>query len=489
MSKTHLISSIFEKQLKNDQIAHIIGMSPGNSYFKNEEIQYLLDTCINRFDNVVILIADIPAINTYIALGYSANRARTDKAVRKGNNLKNKVKTVMLKSGYTNDQVCIINWAEDIENTPDYQKCYQKILDLYNTNPSFSVAANETTKIVLEGSSKYIPDIKKATKTAVHYLLSELAFLEYAPQFLNIYKAIYVYHKNWLIYEDYIAGKFDKNPKPHLDFLLIENPYETYNPIWGLEETEKDENIFNDALERIEKTNILRVGFTNYTPAFMYDQDYQNFTGIYYEIIVTIAKKYDLKINWAEEVGYGVVTDGLNTQRFDLFGSPAWPTPERLAEADYSIWLYKSPAYVYVRPSYQKNINEIRQDKLARVVVKENDISDSIAKADFPSTRQVKIPQLTRTEQLLTFVANNRADFTFVEPHLANTFNKTHGTNLVIASESPIRWYDNSFIVGKREKRLKAFLDHELTQLLQDGTIETLINKYAGNQHTFIINK
>ena len=39
--------------------------------------------------------------------------------------------------------------------------------------------------------------------------------------FLNVKKGVYVYHKNWLVYEDYISGKFDNIIKPYLDFLIL----------------------------------------------------------------------------------------------------------------------------------------------------------------------------------------------------------------------------------------------------------------------------
>ncbi|HLC48814.1 MAG TPA: tRNA-dependent cyclodipeptide synthase [Candidatus Andersenbacteria bacterium] len=200
---------------------HIIGMSPGNSYFKDEEILYLLKTTIDRFGKVAILIADIPAISTYIALGYPENRARRDKAIPKGNALKNRVRKIMAKLGYSEDIVRIIDWEHEVENNSEYQKSYQNVLELYKQNRAFHSAADTTTYLVLESSKKDFDDIELATGIAVHYLLSEFAFLEFAPSFLEATKVIYVYHKNWQVYEDYIAGKFDHVVRPNLGFLLL----------------------------------------------------------------------------------------------------------------------------------------------------------------------------------------------------------------------------------------------------------------------------
>lgn len=460
-------------------------MSPGNSYFKDEEIHYLLKTTVEKFGRVAILIADTPAISTYIALGYSENRARRDKAIPKGNALKNRVIKAMSKLAYSQDIVKIIDWGKEIENNANYQKTYKEILELYKNNSDFHESANSTTRNVLEGSQKDIKDIVKATDIAVHYLLSEISFLEFAPTYLEADKVIYVYHKNWPVYEDYIAGKFDKKPKLYLDFLLIENPYETYNPIWGLEDEEDNTN-YLDVLDRIEKTKTIRIGFTNYVPAFMYDQDYDNFSGIFYEIIVYITKKYGWRILCTEEVGYGVIIEGLNNNRFDIFGSTVWPTPERKLKANFSTSLYKSPTFVWVRPDYKKSDTEIKNNQNSRVAIKENDITDSIAKSDFPNNRQVRVPQLASPTEVLKFVAENKADFTFVEIYLAQYFNSHSQIKLTKTSDSPIRIYENTFIFKHGEKRLKEFLDKEIESLKKDGTIKELIEKYTGSKNTFI---
>lgn len=470
----------------NPKTYHIIGMSPGNSYFKDEEVIYLLKTVVERFGRVAILIADIPAISTYVAFGYSENRARRDKAIPRGNALRNRVIKAMSRLGYSEDAVKILDWRREIGNKKSYKEKYARICSLYGNNRDFHEIASSTTRRVLEGSKRGIKDIEKAVGIAVHYLLSELAFLEFAPAYLGVEKAVYVYHKNWEVYEDYIAGKYDNAVKPHLDFLLIENPYETFNPIWGLEDGDENGD-YDDVLDRIEKTQTLRVGFTNYVPALMYDRDYDNFSGIFYDIIIEICKKYGWRVRWTEEVGYGVIIDGLDNKRFDIFGSTVWPTPERKPKAEFSISLYKSPTFVWVRSDYRKTDDEIRNDGTARAAVKENDITDSITKSDFPDNRQVRVPQLSETAELLKFVAEGRADFTFVEPVLAQHFNKTSPVRLVPTSKHPIRVYENTIIMKRGEIRLKKLLDNELALMKHNGTITRLIKKYAGTDNAIIV--
>ncbi len=205
----------------NSKIYPIIGMSPGNSYFKDETVGYLLKTVVERFGRAAVLIPDIPAISTYIALGYPENRARRDKAIPKGNALRNLVIRAMKILGYTNDTVRIFDWKMEVDNDSEYKKQYNRIYDLYRNNVAFHKSVNSASQEVLKSSKKDFQDVEKSTSIAAHYLLSELAFLEFAPSYLKAEKVVSVYHKNWKVFEDYIAGKFDGIARPYLDFLIV----------------------------------------------------------------------------------------------------------------------------------------------------------------------------------------------------------------------------------------------------------------------------
>src|SRR5215831_2992954 len=76
-----------EQVLQTKGIA-IVGMSPGNSCFKQQIIDELIKFVAGRFPKVYVWIPDKPAEHTYKALGYTDQESKT-KARQKGNNLKN----------------------------------------------------------------------------------------------------------------------------------------------------------------------------------------------------------------------------------------------------------------------------------------------------------------------------------------------------------------------------------------------------------------
>lgn len=459
----------------------IIGMSPGNSYFKDREVRFLLEKTVKEFGKTAILVADIPAISTYIALGYPENRAR-NKAVPKGNNLKNRTRRMQQTLGFSDDQVRIVEWGKEILPNTEYGVIYERVQSLYNTNKDFQAAVDATTRSVLESSDKTIPNIEQATKTGIHYLLSELAFLEFAPSFLQSEKVIYIYHKNWSVYEDYISGKFDGQPKLHLDFRLSETPDETFRPLQ--EEQNKEINV----LSSIRSSNILRAAYFPYPPCFMVDPQTKAFSGIFFDVLTQIAELYQWKITWSEEVGYGVIVDGLNEHRFDIFGSTVWPTPERIEQASFSIPLFYSNVDTWVRSDMLEKWSkkDMHNDAYFRIAIKEDDISDSIAQKDFPNARYVRVPQLSPVTALLDFVAEEKADATFVEPYLAqNYMANNHHSLATIPTYSPIRTFPNTFMMRKGESDLQALMNTALQSMIDKGTIRQLIKKYTGSETTF----
>ena len=463
----------------------IIGMSPGNSYFKDVEIRHLLKETVERYGRTCIFIADVPAISTYVAQGYPENKART-KAIPKGNNLKNRTRRLMEELGFGPSHVRIVDWATEVADNAAYQQIYDlRVRRLYDSNMGFSRSVDDTTRAVLGASERPIPDMHAATKIAVHYLLSELAFLEFAPQFLDSTSVTYVYHHNWPVYEDYISGKFDGQVRRHLDFLLLENPYETFKPLFTSTSV-----VPADALKRVENCRVLKVAYDDYFPAFMTDPATGLHSGIFADVLIDFARSLAWSIQWSEEVGYGVISQGLAEGRYDIFGSTVWPTPERLGTALFSLPLYVSHVYAWKSTSDLRSYAEARRSPFLRIAVKEGDISHSIALAEFPRARLIRVPQLADPSALLTFVTEGRADITFVEPVLANYFQVETGQTISKVTEiGRLRSYPNTFMLSLGQEALLRALNGYIQASAEDGSLYKLINKYLGDVNIFEKNK
>ena len=455
----------------------IIGMSPGNSYFKDYEVSFLLKESIDRFGSCAVMVADVPAIATYMALGYAQNQAR-NKAIPKGNNLKNRTRRLAQSLGYNEEQVRIIDWSEEIECNSQYQQHYQRIVEKYNSLAPFADSVRKTCREVLENSEKELPNPQAAVEGAAHYLLSELAFMEFAPEFFACTRVCYLYHRNWPVYEDYICGRHDGLRKPYLDFLLLEAPYETFEKVHGTEVTTGTP--LHDTYSRIMQSGILRAAYGEYAPVFQ--RTGSQFSGIFYEIICGFAEKLGVKIDWVEETGYGVVIEGLAEGRFDIFGSATWPTPERHKKAALSRPIYYSDVGVWVRADSPLAHEDwiTLNDPQYSIAVTEGDITHEICLTDFVFAKWVRAPQLGRVKALMEFVADGRADATMVEQMTYDAYADQLSRPLVnIAREKPIRRYPNSFLVGNNQHDFLDILDRYLEDIAASGEVENIMRKYT----------
>jgi len=195
-------------------------MSPGNSYFKDDAVKFLLSETVKTYGRTVVFVADIPAISTYEALGYDYKKAR-NKAVLKGNNLKNRTRNMMKELRFDDDVVRIIDWDADVASSAEYRKSEDAINLMYKDVPSFREAVQDATHGVLQNTKSDAIVTPELFEKGTHYLLSELAFLEFAPSFLGVEGITYVYHRPWPVYERFIAGEFDGKKREQLGFLLL----------------------------------------------------------------------------------------------------------------------------------------------------------------------------------------------------------------------------------------------------------------------------
>lgn len=198
------------KAVENKGVA-IIGMSPGNSYFKEHIIHDLIAFTAQKFTKVIIWIPDVPATHTYKALGYSPTLAAR-KARQKGNCLKNHsaraIQAITHESSDTH--FIIMDWNHDIENVAQYQQQLAYINALYKNNLEFYKDVRAETAQVIEGySQKKQVASEEVLDEGSQYLLKEIAFFLASESILQSNNITLIYHRRWPVFEKFFAGHYD----------------------------------------------------------------------------------------------------------------------------------------------------------------------------------------------------------------------------------------------------------------------------------------
>ena len=195
----------------------IVGMSPGNSYFKKNQIDNLLKYCSTIFSSVRILIPSKPAEHNYLAMGYKQKKAER-KARLKGNTLINHSRRTLNE---ILGDVKLFDWNDEFISNKFYQREFNKFKMWYADNVLFRTVVRETTKEVLKDKLKPWVNIDSAVNEGVYYLLNELAFLSASPKIFGVRRVTYVYHKKWEVYEQLIEGRFDGQKRSDLGLVII----------------------------------------------------------------------------------------------------------------------------------------------------------------------------------------------------------------------------------------------------------------------------
>jgi cyclo(L-tyrosyl-L-tyrosyl) synthase len=182
------------KKIYLDKQHALLGISPFNSYFSEQNILLLTKWASTNFQTFNIFVPDTLPIYTFLALGYEERRA-INKTKRQASYLNNKIHKALISLGYSNEEIekLLINISH-LKNNRNYVDIKDKCYDLYNNDMHFQKECNLATSWVLSGHEKNLNDLEHK-HIAIRYLLDEMPLFINTPQILNLETSMFVYHQ------------------------------------------------------------------------------------------------------------------------------------------------------------------------------------------------------------------------------------------------------------------------------------------------------
>lgn len=235
----------------------------------------------------------------------------------------------------------------------------------------------------------------------------------------------------------------------------------------------------NSVYDRVIEKGTIRCGYGIYNPGCMKDPNTGKLYGVGVDTLELLAKNLGLKIEWTEEVGWGTMIEGLETNRYDIIATPVWATSDRARIIDFSKPLYYSPVCAYVKTGSKKlsfDLKELNSPAMTIATI-DGATAEIITREDYPKTKRVSLPQLTDFGQLLLTVSSGKADITFTEPADAAVFMKNN-PGAVERIGDPVRVFPNCWIFRRGQMEFKHMIDTALAQLINSGAVEKIIRKY-----------
>ena len=241
--------------------------------------------------------------------------------------------------------------------------------------------------------------------------------------------------------------------------------------------------------ERVAKSGTLRCGYNIVPPFFQKDPNTGEFSGFTYEIMKSIAKTADLKLEWTAEIGVGDAPTALNTNKIDAVCVPLLLSPVRAKTMLPVKSEFYTPISAYARADdkrFDGDLKKINQKDI-RISAIDGDFSYDLATGKFPNAKLAALPQTAGAGDAMLQVATKKADIVMMVPEAIAAFNANNKNKLrAVANVPPARIYSEHIFLKAGEYRLQGLLNNAIDTLVNDGEIEKIIagyNKKFGGQH------
>jgi polar amino acid transport system substrate-binding protein len=254
-------------------------------------------------------------------------------------------------------------------------------------------------------------------------------------------------------------------------------------PTQGTQTTQAAVAATTDAYDRIIKSGTIRVGYVPVALACDVDPKTGKVSGMFVDILNEMAKNMGLKVEFAEEVGWGTMIAGLQTGRYDMMASPVWPNSSRAKQATFSKPVYYSAIGVWVRQSEDRfspasawgSLN----DPKVRIGALDGSTGETIALTQFPNATLNTYPELTSEAQAFLDVSTGKIDVFFEEPAKGMLYVANNpGQIKNIAADQPVKVFANVFLLPAQEYRLQEMINTALEEVQNSGFVDRVLSKY-----------
>jgi polar amino acid transport system substrate-binding protein len=239
-----------------------------------------------------------------------------------------------------------------------------------------------------------------------------------------------------------------------------------------------------NSYDRIVRTGELRCGYVNWYPYFIKDVNNKDAapTGVNVEITNAVAKILGLKVTWAEEVGWGTLSEGLETGRYDAICTSAWPDSPKIKHLSLSDAMFYDTLYPYVRADdkrFDGNANAINAPDV-KIAAVEGGTSMENAQNAFPNAKIFAISPNAPTGDYYATVSTHKADVLITSPDEFKAFDKSNpGKIKRVENVKPIKFMPMCMIFGLENDKLRDRVNFALQMLVDNGDMDKMVGKYS----------
>ncbi len=235
-----------------------------------------------------------------------------------------------------------------------------------------------------------------------------------------------------------------------------------------------------NAYERVMRTGVLRCGYFVWPPYMDKDMVTEEHGGIYYEIIESLGKALNIKIEWSHEYVLGQQIEALKTGKADALCADGPWTRSAVPFLDYTTSYMFIPGYIYVA---EKNRDILTLEALDSpeytFSAMDGDGSSDYLEMLFPKAKVLSIPSVADPGLTVRNVTSGKADAVFSDPMTVKSFSANNPEKLVILSpEKPLASYPFVISLPKGEQELLNMLNQGIDILNNTGMIAKILKEH-----------
>ncbi|KAL9967375.1 hypothetical protein ACROYT_G025584 [Oculina patagonica] len=210
----------------------LFGMSPGNPYFKSRVIEDYVEYLGKEQRRIIVVVPQQPAEHTYRALG---SKDAVKRAKKNSSQLKSHCRRAIEKVGKSEAMAgdfYMLDWTREVDTHKAYIEALDFVIKFYKNNSNFRLDVVKSTAKVLGKDATSSDESESETSDSelevdeniqegVYYLLKELAFIISSKEIFRTDSVAVIYHRSWPVYEKFVNGDYDGEPKKGLGLAII----------------------------------------------------------------------------------------------------------------------------------------------------------------------------------------------------------------------------------------------------------------------------
>jgi len=203
-----------------------VGVSLGNRYFSKDRLEVILLGMASYFEEVLIIVPDLPALHTYRALGYDEYHAM-EKVKKHRHEIERCHRRVSEQAHFYlgKENISVLMWSDAFaQQEYYYQQAYDRAMEIYRNNFEFKESImHNTERYILarleEQNVQQLGGIRKIVEKAARYLIEEMAFHELFSAILGR-EPIASYYRDLELITNHINGNYGNPQNKHLGWIV-----------------------------------------------------------------------------------------------------------------------------------------------------------------------------------------------------------------------------------------------------------------------------